>query len=714
MKKVFSTLLLGLLALGTLVGCEGVGGSSIPVEIETKYTDMTAGSIYGQLTDFSSETVNIGDTLTFTVKPSKYFFIDKVTNNGTPCRLVEGKEDGSAVYSTVIMPGNNKLMGTYSVDPNVDFVDQFKLDISDEVFQTVMSKTENKTGNKTDLDFRRSGIEQVRAPNKFDSKGQKVARTSKEVFLNYVDGDTTHVETYNLQYTVKIRYLNIDTPESTSEIEEWGLSASYFSKYVYTGDAEYWNYVKNSFSSRDTSSLKVGATNIILVSQDAAIHSSEMTLEDLKLGSEEEGTYHATTDGNQRNLAYVWYSTVQNPTKNDFRCLNLEMVYEGFSFGVGSRESTSDYYYRMFDAANLSAQANRRHIYSNQTDDNYYYYNTKGVSNLSLKRLYDTAEKDGTIGWKPVSDFANKKTLYRVTGFVSRKVGTSFYIQDKKEYDNDAVIAGTEQPYGIYVFTYSETPIKVGDEVEVVGAVSSYGGTFQMQGISFSTIDPDPVRDTIIKSRNNVIKPIKVTGAQFNELKLPQVLVEITDNVWFYSFTSVYNNVAEDIGEGGSEEINKYNEAYPFYNTSNSPIFYGSYGETDNAASVNDSESNIRYSNKIIRFTVDQNILVNFGVTTAYSYRFFTGGSYWYNVAGAEYASASYAPDQKPADASPEEAVKYQAVQKTYKRKACKPADAGHGLIVISHGYESTSGNTKMSATICSGSARDISLTELD
>ena len=116
----------------------------------------------------------------------------------------------------------------------------------------------------------------------------------------------------------------------------------------------------------------------------------------------------------------------------------------------------------------------------------------------------------------------------------------------------------------------------------------------------------------------------------------------------------------------------------------------------------------------MIRFTVDQNILVNFGVTTAYSYRFFTGGSYWYNVAGAEYASAAYAPENKPADATPEEAIKYQAVEKTFKRKSCQPAIAGHGLIVISHGYESTSGNTKMSATICSGNARDISLTELD
>ena len=236
-----------------------------------------------------------------------------------------------------------------------------------------------------------------------------------------------------------------------------------------------------------------------------------------------------------------------------------------------------------------------------------------------------------------------------------------------------------------------------------------------MQGIRYSTIDPDPVRCTKIISTGNTITPIKVTGAQFNSLKLPQVLVEITDNLWFYPFTSTYQGNAEDIGEGGSEEINKYNTAYPFYNTSNSPIFYASYGETDNAAEVNTSESsNIRYTDKIIRFTVDQNILVNYrGIETCYSYRFFTGGQYWYNPAGAEYASEDYKPENCPADADEMTARLYRAELRTFNRKACKPAVAGHGLIVISHGYESTGGNTKMSATICSGSAKDVSLVEI-
>ena len=110
---------------------------------------------------------------------------------------------------------------------------------------------------------------------------------------------------------------------------------------------------------------------------------------------------------------------------------------------------------------------------------------------------------------------------------------------------------------------------------------------------------------------------------------------------------------------------------------------------------------------------MDQEILVTYGTETCYSYRFFTGGEYWYNPAGADYASEDYTPEKLPDGAPASEAVKYQAVKRSYKRKAAKPESAGHGLIVISHGYESTGGNTKMNAKICSGSQSDIFLEEV-
>ena len=735
-RKGFAFAILGILSLASLTGC-GESGDT--------YRDVTVDSIYGKISEYSAAKVKAGDTLQFKVTPSQYFYIDTVTNNDKPCKVVKANADGSKIYSTTIQSGENKLKATYAVDETVDFVDEFKLNISDEVFNLVMSKAEgsDKDGRtldekKKDLDFRRCGIEKMRAPCEYKN-GKRVEKSSKDVFVNYVDGDTTHVETNNLGYTVKIRYLNIDTPESTSEIEEWGLTASYFSKYIYTGNPEYWNKIKFSFPEGYENHLQAGITSMILVSEDANKNMDKITVNDLKIGSDEVGPYAATTDGNQRNLAYVWYSTAENPTKDTFRCLNLEMVYEGFSFGIGSSENTSEYVYRFFDAANLSAKANNRHLNLPENaglDDNYFYYNGTAatpIQTLTLKQLYDSAPNDEDIGKYPESPLANKKTLYRIEGYVSVKLKTAFYIQDKTSYDNDAVIAGTETPLGLYIFTYSETPIAVGDYVSCVGALSSYGGTFQMQGISFHTRPVEP-RDTKVLSKGHAITPIRVTGAQFNSLKLQQVLVEITDNVWFYDFdTSSATYGDESIAEGGSEEINKYNDAYPFYNTSNAPIFYASFGDTDNAQAVNEAhrtqsgKASTRYTDEVIRFTLDQDIMVSFGIEEARSYKFFTGGESWYNDYGAEYASADYVPENCPTDAQLEEMfpgdpaaqlkekAKYVSIKRTYSRKCHMPEKnkTNHGLICISAGYESTGGNKKMTAKIINGSTNYIKLSSV-
>ena len=195
MKKRFVSLLIGLFSVSALVAC---GGSGETVSSEATYQDTTKNSIYGQLYDFDKTEVKAGDTLTFKVKPSKYFYVDTITNNGKPCNFVyRDPETNVYTYSTVIVPGKNKLAGKYQVDSEVDFVDEFKLDISQEIFEEVMKRTQSKEGEGKydDIDFRRSGIEQCRAPMGYKN-GQKVD-VKKEIdsnyFINYVDGDTTHV-----------------------------------------------------------------------------------------------------------------------------------------------------------------------------------------------------------------------------------------------------------------------------------------------------------------------------------------------------------------------------------------------------------------------------------------------------------------------------------------------------------------------------------------
>lgn len=702
MKKRYTSILVSLFSISLLVGCGSNGGGAQPAT----YTDATKNSIYGKLYDFDKTTVSAGDTLTFKVKPSQYFFVESVTNNGQKCRKVyEDPETHICTYSTVIQPGKNKLAGKYFVDSTVDFVSEFKLDIGDDIFEEVMKKKQTGAGQgvATDLDFRRSGIEQVRAPCTWQN-GTKVSSSSidSNYFINYVDGDTTHVETFNLNYTVKIRYLSIDTPESTSEIEEWGLSASYFSKYIFSGEEEYWNKIKDSFPN-GKQGIQAGASSLILVSKDLTINADKATKADLKLGSKEKGPYCATTDGNQRNLAYVWYSTKENPTKNDFRCLNLEMVYQGFSNGVGSSKDTSEKYYRIFDAANLSAKANGRHLYSleEETDKNYYYYKTKEIKEKTLKEIYDSivTKDDPDIGYLTDSPLANKKTLYKVRGYVSRKLKTAFYIQDKPSYDNAKVISGEEKPYGLYIFTYAENSIKEGDYVECVGALSEYGGTLQMQGLEWKDGVPDPVynRNTTIISSGHTMVPVKLTGAQFNALKLPSILVSIVDNVWFYDFKDTNGSIAE----GGSHEVNKYNTSYPFYNTSNAPIFWGSFGETDNTAELA-ALSSVRYDDRSIRFTVDQDIELEYThdvtgvVEHENTYKFFVGGEHSYNI--------DITKRDDPTDPN--------TFTYTFKRKtAYYNSETDLGIIVISHGYQSTGNKRKMNAKICR--ATDVILTEM-
>ncbi len=556
MKKS-KKILLAAVAAFLLGGC---GEDTPKVDDVATILDATVGSLYGTVSDISLDTETphkVGDVLTFKVTPAADFSIRAVTVNNEPATKVEGQEN---VYSYTLKLGQNRIMATYDIDKEKDFVDAFKMNIPDEVFTKVMqavpsNASESDRENKY-YDFRRDGIEQVNMGG----------------FINYVDGDTTHVETLNYGYTVKLRYLGIDTPESTSEIEEWGKSASNYNK-----------------------SLWAKAKKTILMSQGWA------------RGDEDKA---ATADGNQRSLAYIWYSEKDNPTKNDFKCLNLEMVYQGFSQGIGSVSDMGEDFYLAFDKANMSAEANKRHQYSGEVDPNYYYGNPV---DLTLKELY----MDGGVK----SHYVDQKTLYRVTGYVSRKINGAFYIQDKASYAQ----SGTELPeaYGIYVFTYAQTDIAVGDKVSVIGALSEYSGNVQLQGISYNTINVNPNRDTLIISSGHEIKPIEMSAAQFDAKKSYDcVLVKFTDTLYGFNKTSTYQGQSQDSGEGGIWEVNKYNDHYPFYNSTNKLIFFAHAGSA---------------SGKEIRLTQDENILISYRTDTSYSYKFWGGGTVNYNPAGAQY-----------------------------------------------------------------------------
>lgn len=153
-----------------------------------------------------------------------------------------------------------------------------------------------------------------------------------EVELNrFVDGDTISVR--SSEGIITIRFLGINTPESTAKVEPWGKSASKF--------------VKDTLAE---------ATSIVL---------------------EAEGERKDST--NKRYLAWVWYKTASS----DYRLLNLEEVELAYTRYMFKEDST---YHATFLQANEKASKSLKRIWG-ETDPDYNY--SRDVVQTSLLYMLD-------------------------------------------------------------------------------------------------------------------------------------------------------------------------------------------------------------------------------------------------------------------------------------------------------------------------------------
>ena len=164
----------------------------------------------------------------------------------------------------------------------------------------------------------------------------------------YIDGDTTHFEvpsSISANGILKARYLAVNTPESTGKIEEWGKTAS--------------NFTKEKLKS---------AVSIMIESDDS--------------------NWNVDSTG-ARHLVWVWYKTSADA---DYRNLNLELLQNGLakpSNAGGNR------YGETCMAALAQAKAEKLHIYSGTKDPNFYYGK---AHELSLKELrLNIATYNGTM-----------------------------------------------------------------------------------------------------------------------------------------------------------------------------------------------------------------------------------------------------------------------------------------------------------------------------
>ena len=153
----------------------------------------------------------------------------------------------------------------------------------------------------------------------------------------FVDGDTTHFHAPADQFeegVLKIRYLGINTPESTGKIEEWGKKAS--------------NFTKEKLSN---------AVSIVVES--------------------ESSTWEADSTGS-RYLGWVWYKT--NPDA-PYRNLNVEILQNGLAI---ANSSANNRYGSICVQAINQAKALKLNVHSGQKDPDFHYGE---ATELTLKEL---------------------------------------------------------------------------------------------------------------------------------------------------------------------------------------------------------------------------------------------------------------------------------------------------------------------------------------
>ena len=180
----------------------------------------------------------------------------------------------------------------------------------------------------------------------------------------FVDGDTTHFNVSSSSFgagLLKARYLGVNTPESTGQIEPWGKKASEFTKDKLTN-----------------------ATSIIIESDTA--------------------TWNPDSTG-ERYLVWVWYKSA---SMTDYKCLNLELLQEGLG---KSSKSSDTVYAEVCDKIIAQSLAHKLYAFGTDKDPDFYYGSAIPLTLKELKTNIATY-KGKIVSFEGVVATAQGQTAY--------------------------------------------------------------------------------------------------------------------------------------------------------------------------------------------------------------------------------------------------------------------------------------------------------------
>lgn len=223
--------------------------------------------------------------------------------------------------------------------------------------------SDNTDNNNQTVDY----VSQVKLEQSFVGKSFINDGIEEVTLYQSVDGDTIHVYD-GTGAILKLRFLGVDTPESTAQVEAWGAAASAYTK----------NIVKNCKS--------------LVITTDGGP------------GSMSKDTY-------DRYLAWVWYKM---DDASEYKLLNLELVQIGYSKGKNS--GVKNYTQELIDAAD---QARKQGIKVwGETDPNYCYTEAKEIT---LKELVSDLNEN-----ESQSQYFQQKVVF--TAQVVSISGTTYYL----------------------------------------------------------------------------------------------------------------------------------------------------------------------------------------------------------------------------------------------------------------------------------------------
>ena len=246
---------------------------------------------------------------------------------------------------------------------------------------------------------------------KFNENSGRKFRKIKSI-KNLIDGDTSHFilddvsdfpvgSDITIDKVLKVRYLGIDTPESTGQVEEWGKTASKFNK------------------------SKLSNAESIIVESDTNTWNADST--------------------STRYLCYVWY---RNSATEPYRNLNLEILQEGLSYAKSLVSLNSDYS-SVFQNAYSQANSHELYVFSKSASSWQLDANMNVIDSLGW--VFAThGNKDSAISVAR-TDMASVNTLkvYKTATTLATTASINKAIED--EVDADYYL-GTEINGKVYFF----------------------------------------------------------------------------------------------------------------------------------------------------------------------------------------------------------------------------------------------------------------------